>query len=446
MDKERYVIAKPKDENNLVVEKEGDKDRFIVGRDGDHLMCPFQCDECHFLNLMARKPIEGKAEDIRLLGAIRRANLDALWSREPLTVSKNLQEARRAIRIRESLGLPNSKPFGPMGPFPLDDTFGMAEAVILLERSTDKGKNAGTIQFQTMRKMRSMFNNIWHASARGQSPMVMAKEKNKLTVMESRTHCEFFERFIRGSHKRMGDIVKPDMALSLPILHEIIRMIEADWSECMEDREREPLALEASFYLIAFCAGLRGEEVPLCDITGMRKWWKDGDIRGVTPHATVALLGRIKGETGEKYHLMPLAAETRSGLQPRLWIGRALGLLEKRGIMRGPLFQTASGDPIRFGVMEPKFIDRLEAVQISRPDLLSDQVEVAEAYGVRRSFRRGSTTEAGNRGVPSDVVDANNRWRKVENAGTRQASMNMQEHYTDVRLSLDKLLVYSTAL
>lgn len=119
MDKSRYAIAKPKDENNLVVEKEGDKDRFIVGRDGDHLMCPFQCDECHFLNMMARRPIEDKAEDIRLMGVIRRAYLDAFWSRKPLTVSKNLQEARRSIRIRESLGLPKCKPFGPMGPFPL---------------------------------------------------------------------------------------------------------------------------------------------------------------------------------------------------------------------------------------------------------------------------------------------------------------------------------------
>lgn len=86
----------------------------------------------------------------------------------------------------------------------------MTEAVIMLERSTDEGKNADTIQFQTMRKLRSMFNNEWQVSARGQSPMVMAKEKNKLTVSESRTHCKFFERFVRGAHKRMGDIVKPD--------------------------------------------------------------------------------------------------------------------------------------------------------------------------------------------------------------------------------------------
>ncbi len=72
MDKEWYIIAKPKDEDNLVVEKEEDKYRFIVGHDGDHLMCPFKCDDCHFLNMMARRSMEDKVKDIKLMGAIRR--------------------------------------------------------------------------------------------------------------------------------------------------------------------------------------------------------------------------------------------------------------------------------------------------------------------------------------------------------------------------------------
>jgi len=110
------------------------------------------------------------------------------------------------------------------------------------------------------------------------------------------------------------------------------------------------------------------------------------------------------------------------------------------------LFRTATGDPIRFGIMEAKFIERLEMVQMARLDLLSDQIEVAEVYGVRRSFRRGSMTEAGKRGVPPEIIDSNNRWRRVEKAGTRRASMAMQEHYTDVQISLDKLLIYSSAL
>ena len=395
---------------------------------------------------MSRRPIEGKAEDVRLLNAIRRANLDAFWAREPPTVAKNLLEARRAVRISQSLGIPQRSVFGAVGPFPLSDTFGMTESVIILERSTDKGRHAETIQFQTMRKTRTMFANIYQASAKGQSDMVLAKDKNKLSLSRCVTHGEFFERFIRGAHKRMGDIVKPNRALSLPVLHKILEAIEGEWNAAETDEAKETLAVEASFYLIAYCGGLRGEEIPLCDLTGIRKWWKDGDVPGVTKHVTIALLGRIKGETGEKYHLMPLCHTSRSGLQPRLWIGRAIESLEKRGITRGPLFRSVNGNPIRFGEMEPKFIERLEEVQAARPDILSDQINVEEEFGVSRSFRRGSTTEAGNRGVSPEIIEDNNRWQRVEKAGTRQASFGMREHYTDVRISLDKLLIYSTAL
>lgn len=33
-----------------------DPDRFQVGREGDHAMCPFQCDECMFVNINKRCP------------------------------------------------------------------------------------------------------------------------------------------------------------------------------------------------------------------------------------------------------------------------------------------------------------------------------------------------------------------------------------------------------
>jgi hypothetical protein len=31
--------------------EEEDPNRFRTARDGDHLMCPFQCDDCHFYNI-----------------------------------------------------------------------------------------------------------------------------------------------------------------------------------------------------------------------------------------------------------------------------------------------------------------------------------------------------------------------------------------------------------
>jgi hypothetical protein len=44
----------------------------------------------------------------------------------------------------------------------------------------------------------------------GQQAMVMAKDTRKLVVTKCPTYGEFFERFVKGMHKRIGEIVKPD--------------------------------------------------------------------------------------------------------------------------------------------------------------------------------------------------------------------------------------------
>jgi hypothetical protein len=37
--------------------------RFKSGRNGDHLLCPFQCDLCHFRNIQGRDPVPGLVKD-----------------------------------------------------------------------------------------------------------------------------------------------------------------------------------------------------------------------------------------------------------------------------------------------------------------------------------------------------------------------------------------------
>ena len=69
-----------------------------------------------------------------------------------------------------------------------------------------------------------------------------------------------------------------------------------------------------------------------------------------------------------------------------------------------------------------------------------------EEYGLSHSFRRGSTSEALNRGVTEMMIDRNNRWRKEERAGARKAKLKMRDRYTEVLVSLGNYLKYSQAL
>jgi hypothetical protein len=50
------------------------------------------------------------------------------------------------------------------------------------------------------------------------------------------------------------------------------------------------------------------------------------------------------------------------------------------GIIRGPMFCTSTGQPIKAGSMEEEFFRRLEKVQEERPDLISPIVVVSEEY------------------------------------------------------------------
>jgi hypothetical protein len=49
----------------------------------------------------------------------------------------------------------------------------------------------------------------------------------------------------------------------------------------------------------------------------------------------------------EDCHLIPIAAETESGLCPRKWVGRVLEAYERLGVVSGWMFKDKKGGPER---------------------------------------------------------------------------------------------------
>ena len=78
-----------------------------------------------------------------------------------------------------------------------------------------------------------------------------------------------------------------------------------------------------AFVLISgYCCGFEGEEIAKSDLAGFFRYIEVGkqDVRH--PHVIVTLIGRIKGKTGERYHMCVLASETKSGIQSGIWADR----------------------------------------------------------------------------------------------------------------------------
>jgi hypothetical protein len=331
LDKNEFPIALPSDEDGLVTTDPKELKRYLVARSGDHLITPFQCDWCHFENLTGRRPESRDGKDQYLMKTIRRAQLDAFWATEPSTVSKNLSELRRGANIASALGC---KPgmFRPMGPYPSEDTFGMGPAVVMLQLSTRPGSNEKHVQYNTVRRFRAAYSNVYNASTAALTGTTMVGGTKRMGVTNCPTHSEWFTRFSKCCHKRMGDNTRPNRAISITIMQEIFRQLEHEWSDPSKDRYQ--LALEGAYYIVAFCCALRGEEIGKSDLTGIRKHYEDSGASD-PPHVVVALLGRFKGENGTGYLLMPLVVQT---------MDRSFtGILSFEGNLSWTLFQKEDG-------------------------------------------------------------------------------------------------------
>lgn len=442
-----FPVRRPKDEDGYVVVVPKDRNRFMFGRAGDHLVTTFQCDLCHFRNINARSPRDG-GQDANLMKFIRRANLDALWSRESGTVNNTRRDVNNMLTKAKQLGIKEESFMPSMGPFPLKDVHGMAIAVCILLRSLDAGRNEETIQFATATKMKSSFANVWKASIRGSEGAVVARDMVKMFHTTCPTHCDWFERYTKGMHERMGDLVKPDLAISIELMHALMANYEKRWIVAGANLMAQQMVIfPALFTIVAFCCGLRGEELPLLSLCGVRRHLDRAKNHPTHPHVVIALLGRFKSEVSQKYHLMPIVLKTKTGLEPALWINRMVIWYEQRGLVRGWVFRNfKTGDAARSSEYEWDILMEIEKVQKETVGIIDKKVNVLEEYGVSRSFRRGSDTHAQNQGVSISDIERNNRWRSVEHAGSKKVVLRMVHHYEDVSQMLKSLLRYSEPL
>jgi hypothetical protein len=438
------------EDGTLVIRRLRDKDKFLTARNGDHLMCPFQCDLCHFRNLKDRDPFRDDYLDRNLLMAIRRSNLDSFWGRASSTVSNNLRSMLNTVRtMREDYGVTSDRPyFPPQGPHPLEDSFGMFAACVMLEHSLNPGMNEATVQFGTIRKTRSALSNYSNttASALAESVMVGGMKGIRFNFSKTPMYGLWFDRFKDGCHSRMGDDIRPDKAMSIELLLEIQKLCERKLFRCRTHASVLSVCLNAVFHIVSFVGGFRGEEMPMMSLDAIAKYLAyvphpDPDLA----HVMIALRGRVKGERkAEACHLIPIVAETRSGLKPKLWVERAVEAYRRLGITHGWMFRDSKGAPGRQKDYEPELFNLIETVieNESLPErLLPKDTVVHVEYGSGRSGRRGYATHATNEGISEKDIERLARWRSIENAGGKQANVGgTKESYSDIMQMLKTLL------
>ncbi len=194
----------------------------------------------------------------------------------------------------------------------------------------------------------------------------------------------------------------------------------------MEDKLR--YALEGAYYVLAFILALRGEEIPLIELCGIHHHLRMG-MGHAKSHVKISLLGRLKNEIGESYHLMPALSTTPRGLEPGKWTQRVLGEYAKQNVYSGYIFWSPDGTNMKSKNMEPRFFERLVKLQSMRSDLIEQKLDVMKEYGVPRTFRRGGTSKATNQGAPPQAIGIDGHWRKSNQSGASRPNVSIREHY-----------------
>jgi hypothetical protein len=164
------------------------------------------------------------------LCCIRRANLDAVWGRESLTVQATLRGALQLVAQWRLVHIPIKLP--PRGPFPLTNSFAMSVAIAMLTKSLEPGCYSKMHQqFETICKLWAAYSNMFMSSLVGSETLkTVGGEMAKMYLLQLPTNSLWFERFALGCLRRMGQDVRQDWAITLQAMHGLIDSLEEEWS------------------------------------------------------------------------------------------------------------------------------------------------------------------------------------------------------------------------
>ena len=281
--------------------------------------------------------------------------LDSMWSRERSTVRANLYEGLRYMKVQNRLGL-SSCAFPPQGPYPIIDNWGVGVACGMVLRSCDEGKNSKYIQFHTVRKMRTFVSNYSHASRDGVGFAFMSSDGTGSRLSYSSTNSLWFKRCTEGIHRRIGDVWKPDWAVSRYIIHGCFVVLEYHWEAFgIDPYSKVQVAKAACIVITGYYASLRGEEIGKADVGGMRKYWDKAMRHLDIKYIPLILAGVFKTETGVKLFVQPLVATTNDGRSLITWYRRYLASLQAMGIVSGPHFRNKKGNTMSVSELDVHF-------------------------------------------------------------------------------------------
>jgi hypothetical protein len=179
---------------------------------------------------------------------------------------------------------------------------------------------------------------------------------------------------------------------------------------------------------------LAGTANSLCNMT-----------RAKNAHFLFVILGRTKGnQMSGAVFAIPCAPVEGTHLRPGRWVNRLVEIIHSSGRRTGRLFARR----LRVSKMHEfanDFFTVLEKVQATT-DLIPADLVIRDECGISRTIRQSLTAHARNMGIPPELINAVNRWRKEASSDTGSPRLNLADVYTSLESILPTTLRYSLGL
>jgi hypothetical protein len=202
-----------------------------------------------------------------------------MWGRETSTIWSTVQAVDKTISLLAPFGISPSYP--RLRPHTVGDSMGYGVAIAMILKSAEPGRYANHQQFETIRKLRAGFHNVYMASVPGSiSLQSVGGDRAKHFLNHCDTHSTWFEHFAAGCLRRMGQEIRQDRAISLQVMHALLHHLEGEWLTASDPNICLHIASLGAYSVIAFCGSFRGPEVFLTNLYGLRKYLETPTLSG----------------------------------------------------------------------------------------------------------------------------------------------------------------------
>jgi hypothetical protein len=244
----------------------------------------------------------------------------------------------------------------------------------------------------------------------------------------------------------MGQDWRPNQAMSIDLLLKVLSETEARIEAAETDTENNRWIVVNTYITVCYVVSLRGAEGLLLDLSGLNRKWGLGG----TKYITIALLGKIKGETGDRAHLLPSVPVTSSGIQVEASVKRLIDFKARKGFKTGPAISDLQGRVFEPKALNDALLDIMEDLFDDHRDLfpasITSREMLRQKYQAFRTMRRTSDTRALEEKVAQPDIDLVNRWKSFEKADGSRPAQAMRQWYAEFELLLKPFLRYTWAM